>query len=87
MGIMVMVKMSNCKKCLANGMRVHILSSGFCQECQSELEWKNGEREQRRQLGIKSRVDYYKKAEKYIDKKWKEKYGDSSIEEVLSNGN
>ena len=65
-------------------MRVHILSSGFCQECQSELEWKNGEREHRRQLAIKQRVDYHKKAEKFIDKKWKEKYGDSSIDEVLS---
>ena len=33
--------MKNCKKCLASGMRVHVLSSGFCQECQSEMEWKN----------------------------------------------
>ncbi len=85
---MVMVKMSNCKKCLASGMRVHVLSSGFCQECQSELEWKNGEREHRRQLAVKARVDFHKKAEKYVDKKWKEKYGDDDIETVLGyNGN
>tara|TARA_R100000664_G_scaffold8131_1_gene13514 strand:- start:4231 stop:4434 length:204 start_codon:yes stop_codon:yes gene_type:complete len=64
-------------------MRVHVLSSGFCQECQSELEWKNGDREHARQMAVKSRVAYYKKAEKFIDKKWKEKYGNSSVEEVL----
>ncbi len=75
--------MSKCKKCLASGMRVHVLSSGFCQECQSELEWKNGDREHARQMAVKSRVAYYKKAEKFIDKKWKEKYGNSSVEEVL----
>ncbi len=75
--------MSKCKKCLASGMRVHVLSSGFCQECQSELEWKNGDREHARQMAVKSRVAYYKKAEKFIDKKWKEKYGDSSVDEVL----
>jgi len=74
---------SKCKKCLASGMRVHVLSSGFCQECQSELEWKNGDREHARQMAVKSRVAYYKKAEKFIDKKWKEKYGNSSVEEVL----
>ena len=63
-------------------MRVHVLSSGFCQECQSERDWKNGDREHRRQMGVKSRVDYYKKAEKFIEKKWKAKYGDASVEEV-----
>ena len=30
-----------------------------------------------------ARVAYYKKAEKYIDKKWKDKYGDDSVEQVL----
>ena len=75
--------MSKCKKCLASGMRVHILGSGFCQECQSELEWKNADKEHARQMAVKSRVGYYRKAEKYIDRKWKEKYGDASVEAVL----
>tara|TARA_R110002110_G_scaffold62777_2_gene174958 strand:- start:1122 stop:1358 length:237 start_codon:yes stop_codon:yes gene_type:complete len=75
--------MKQCKKCLAGAMRVHILGSGFCQECQSEMEWKNGDREHRRQMAVRSRVSYYKKAEKFIDKKWKAKYGDSLTEEVL----
>mgnify|MGYP003112464191 FL=1 len=79
----VKIKMKQCKKCLAGAMRVHILSSGFCQECQSERDWKNGDREIARQKAVKSRVDYYRKAEKYIDKKWKKKYGDDSVEQVL----
>ena len=80
--------MANCKKCSASGMRVHILSSGFCQECQGEMEWKNGDRIQREQVAKAHRIAHYEKAKKYIDRKWKDKYGDASIEEVLShNGN
>ena len=75
--------MKQCKKCLAGAMRVHILSSGLCQECQSDYDWKNGDREHRRQMAVKSRVDYYKKAEKFIEKKWKKKYGDDTVEQVL----
>ena len=30
-----------------------------------------------------ARVAYYKKAEKYIEKKWKDKYGDDTAEQVL----
>ena len=76
--------MSSCKKCLRGPLSVHVLSSGFCQECQSEMEWKNGDREHARQMAVRSRVAYYRKAEKYIDKKWKDKYGDASVEEVES---
>ena len=75
--------MKQCKKCSAGAMRVHILSSGLCQECQSDYDWKNGDREPRRQMAVKSRVDYYKKAEKFIEKKWKKKYGDDDIDTVL----
>ena len=75
--------MKNCKKCSAGAMRVHILSSGLCQECQSEFDWKNGDRVQRKQVATAHRVAHYEKAKKYVDKKWKAKYGDSSIEEVL----
>tara|TARA_R100000781_G_scaffold33678_1_gene24421 strand:+ start:431 stop:667 length:237 start_codon:yes stop_codon:yes gene_type:complete len=75
---------SSCKKCSRGPLSVHILSSGFCQECQGELEWKNGDREHARQKAVGSRVAYYKKAEKFINRKWKEKYGDASPEEVAS---
>ena len=76
--------MSNCKKCLASGMRVHVLSSGFCQECQSELEWKNAPRIHKGQMEKKARMQYYERGEEYVKKKWKEKYGDASPEEVAS---
>ena len=75
--------MSNCKKCLANGMRVHILSSGFCQECQSEYDWKNGPREARKQVNKARRIAMYEQGKKIVDKKWKDKYGNASIEEEL----
>jgi len=76
--------MKNCKKCMASGMRVHILSSGFCQECQSELEWKNAPRIHKGQMERKARMQYYEKGEEYVKRKWKAKYGDASTEEVAS---
>ena len=76
--------MKNCKKCLASGMRVHVLGSGFCQECQSEMEWENGDRVQREQVAKAHRIAHYEKAKKYIDKRWKATYGDASTEEVAS---
>ena len=74
--------MSAGKKCLRGPLSVHVLSSGFCQECQSELEWKNAPRVMKEQREKAARVAYYKKAEKFIEKKWKEKYGDDSAENV-----
>jgi len=76
--------MKNCKKCLASGMRVHILGSGFCQECQSDLEWKNAPRIHKQQMEKKARIQYYEKGEEYVKRKWKDKYGDASTEEVAS---
>ena len=75
--------MKNCKKCLAGAMRVNILSSGFCQECQSELDWKNGDRQHAKQMGVKQRVHMYEKGKEHIKRKWREKYGDDDIETVL----
>ena len=75
--------MSACKKCLRGPLSVHVLSSGFCQEWQSELEWKNAPRVMKEQKEKAARIAYYKKAEKYIEKKWKDKYGDDSVEQVL----
>ena len=65
-------------------MRVNVLSSGFCQECQSELEWKNAPRIHKGQMEKKARMQYYERGEEYVKKKWKEKYGDASVEEVQS---
>jgi len=76
-------KMSSCKKCRAGAMQVHILSNGFCQECVAELSWKQGDRIARKQANKARRIAMYKQGEKIIKKKWKEKYGDASVDEVL----
>ena len=47
------------------------------------MEWKNGDRVQREQVAKAHRIAYYEKAKKYIDKKWKDKYGDDDIDTVL----
>lgn len=75
--------MSKCKKCLASGMRVHILGSGLCQECQHDIEWKRGPHIVRQQKMQKAKYDMYKKGEEHIKKKWKDKYGNSLVEEVM----
>ena len=64
-------------------MRVHILSSGFCQECQGELDWENGSREARKQANKARRIAMYEQGKKIVAKKWKDKYGDAEIDEVL----
>ena len=64
-------------------MSVHILSSGFCQECQSDLEWKNAPRIHKEQMEKKVRMQYYEKGEEYVKKKWKDKYGDDDVDTVL----
>ena len=64
-------------------MSVHILSNGFCQACTNELSWKQGERVAREQMAKRQRVAMFKQGEKVIKKKWKEKYGDASVDEVL----
>ena len=75
--------MSNCKKCRAGAMRVHILSNGFCQECNEELAWKNGDREARKQAAKGKRIEVYEKLKKVINQKWKDKYGDDDVDTVL----
>ncbi len=75
--------MSSCKKCRAGPMSVHILSNGFCQACTNELSWKQGERVAREQMAKRQRVAMFKQGEKVIKKKWKEKYGDATVDEVL----
>ena len=75
--------MSSCKKCRAGPMSVHILSNGFCQACTNELSWKQGERVAREQMAKRQRVAMFKQGEKIIKKKWKDKYGDASVDEVL----
>ena len=75
--------MKHCRKCSSSAMKVHVLSSGLCQECQSEYDWNNGDKVRREQVAKAHRISHYEKAKKYIDRKWKEKYGDDDIDTVL----
>ena len=69
-------------------MRVHLLSGGFCQECQGEYDWKNAPRVIHQQKMKGHRMAHFRKGERLIKKKWKEEYGDASLEEVQeSRGN
>ena len=68
---------------MASARSVHILSSGFCQECQSELEWKNAPHIHKEQMAKKARMQYYEKGEEYVKRKWKDKYGDDDVDAVL----
>tara|TARA_R100000995_G_scaffold79963_1_gene51387 strand:+ start:502 stop:735 length:234 start_codon:yes stop_codon:yes gene_type:complete len=73
----------HCKKCSAGEVRVKILSNGFCQECEYERAW-NNKGEEKRQRDMINRMHMRKKVSDEVNRKWKEKYGDASVEEVAS---
>ena len=75
--------MKHCKKCSAGEVRVKILSNGFCQECEHERAWNNKE-EHMRQYNANSRMLMRQKVAQEVNRRWKEKYGDASPEEVAS---
>ena len=75
--------MKSCKKCMAGEVRVKIMSNGFCQECEYERAW-NNKAEEKRQRDKITRLQMMKNAGDVVNRKWKEKYGDASVEEVAS---
>ena len=75
--------MTSCKKCMAGDVRVRILSNGFCEECEHDRAWNNKD-EIKRQRDMIARMHMRKKAGDIVNRKWKEKYGDASPEEVAS---
>ena len=75
--------MTSCKKCSAGEVRVKILSNGFCQECEYERAW-NNKGEEKRQRDMINRMHMRKKVSDEVNRRWKEKYGDASVEEVAS---
>ena len=68
---------------MAGEIRVNILSNGFCEECEHERAW-NNKGEHMRQYNKNSRMLMRQKAAQEVNRKWKEKYGDASVEEVQS---
>ena len=73
----------NCKKCMAGEVRVRIMSNGYCEECEHERAWNNKD-EMKRQRDKITRLQMMKKAGDIVNRKWKERYGDASVEEVAS---
>jgi hypothetical protein len=68
---------------MAGDVRVRILSNGFCEECEHDRAWNNKD-EIKRQRDMIARMHMRKKAGDIVNRKWKEKYGDASPEEVAS---
>ena len=75
--------MKHCKKCMAGEARSIILSNGFCSKCEIDRAW-NNKPELKRQREKLIRLHMMKKAGDIVNRKWKEKYGDVSAEEVAS---
>ena len=75
--------MKQCKKCLAGEIRVRLMSNGLCEECEHDRAW-NNKGEYMKQYNKNSRMLMRQKAAQVINRKWKEKYGDASPEEVAS---
>ena len=75
--------MKSCKKCRAGEIRVRLMSNGLCQECEHERAWDN-KGEYMKQYNKSSRMLMRQKAAQEINRKWKKKYGDASVEEVAS---
>ena len=75
--------MKHCKKCLAAESRVKLMSNGFCQECEYDRAW-NNKAEHMKQYNTANRMLMRQKAAQEVNRKWKEKYGDASVEEVAS---
>ena len=75
--------MKHCKKCMAGESRVKIMSNGFCQECEYERAW-NNKGEENRQRSMINRMHMRKRVAQEVNRRWKEKYGDASPEEVAS---
>jgi hypothetical protein len=75
--------MKQCKKCLAGEVRVRLMSNGLCEECEHDRAWNNNG-EYMKQYNKNSRMLMRQKAAQEVNRKWKEKYGDASPEEVAS---
>ena len=68
---------------MAGESRVRLMSNGLCEECEHERAW-NNKTEEKRQRDKIMRLQMMKKAADVVNRRWKEKYGDASVEEVAS---
>ena len=68
---------------MAGESRVRLMSNGLCEECEHERAW-NNKTEEKRQRDKIMRLQMMKNAGDVVNRKWKEKYADASVEEVAS---
>jgi hypothetical protein len=68
---------------MAGESRVRIMSNGLCEECEHDRAW-NNKGEENRQRNMINRMHMRKRVEDVVNRKWKEKYGNASVEEVAS---
>tara|TARA_R100000995_G_C3444766_1_gene105099 strand:+ start:190 stop:402 length:213 start_codon:yes stop_codon:yes gene_type:complete len=68
---------------MAGEIRANILSNGLCEECEHDRAW-NNKAEEKRQRDMIARMHMRKKAQTEVNRRWKEKYGDASPEEVAA---
>ena len=68
---------------MAGESRVRLMSNGLCEECEHDRAWNNKE-EYMRQYNANSRMLMRQKVAQEVNRKWKKKYGDASVEEVAS---
>jgi hypothetical protein len=68
---------------MAGESRVRLMSNGLCEECEHERAWNNKE-EHMKQYNTNSRMLMRQNVAQEVNRKWKEKYGDASVEEVAS---
>ena len=68
---------------MAGESRVRLMSNGLCEECEHDRAWSN-KGEYMKQYNKRNRMLMRQKAAQEVNRKWKEKYGDASVEEVAS---
>ena len=59
------------------------MSNGLCEECEHDRAWSN-KGEYMKQYNKRNRMLMRQKAAQEVNRKWKEKYGDDTVEEVAS---
>ena len=59
------------------------MSNGLCEECEHDRAW-NNKAEYMKQYNTANRMLMRQKAAQEVNRKWKEKYGDASPEEVAA---
>lgn len=61
------MSVKQCEKCGASETSVYFASAHYCQDCETDIVWKRGDKEHSRQMGVRKRMMMRKKAKQKID--------------------